>query len=150
MIKYNKGDVYLSDLHTITFNPVGVRCSTGFYKRIKYLYPEVYNMYEEKVWMYSARELLGEIQLVYTDNDTFILNAFCLDRHGRINKLALCKTLIELCNLSNEYKVTVGIEYALGVKKKSERKLITTIIDTIFSDSSMDTYLYERQKGRSH
>lgn len=148
MIQYFSGDVYKCEDVDVIFNPVGVRDNEfGFIKRVKRLYPTVYEMYNEKVWMYSVRELMGDIQLVYVDNNRFLLNAFCKDRNGNVNKLAFTKTLIELCNLTHEYHLTIGIEYALGVENKSERKLISTVIKEVFRDvDDITVKVFDRNK----
>lgn len=145
MINYLEGDVYLTDDVNIIFNPVGVRDSTGFSNKVKILYPGVYTEYKEKVWMYNIKELLGDIQLVYVEDNKFVLNGFCKTRLGHIDKLALCKTLIELCNLAQEYKLSVGIEHSLGIKDKAEKKLIDTIIELVFDKSDTNINIYKRK-----
>jgi hypothetical protein len=146
MIHYCSGDVYKSEEVDIIFNPVGVRDnSKGFIKKVKKLYPEAYEQYNERVWMYSVMELMGDIQLVYIDNGRFVFNAFCKDRNGNIDKLAFTKTLVEICNLCHEYHASLGIEYALGVQEKPERKWLSTIIKETFRGvDDVEVTVYDR------
>ena len=148
MILYKEGDVYLTKDVDIIFNPVGVRDKTGFIQRVKRLYPTAYEEYHERVWMYSARELLADIQIVHVGDNLCIFNAFCKDKEGNINKLALCKTLIELYNLSHEYKLTVGIEKSLGCKDTYDKKWIDVIITEVFKDSTVDINIYRRKYNK--
>lgn len=148
-IKYFSGDVYTSkDEINIIFNPVGVRDNKyGFIKKVKKLYPDAYKEYNERVWMYSARELLGDIQLVYVDKEKFIFNAFCKEKDGKINKLAYTKTLVEICNLCHEYQASLGIEYALGIQEEPERKWLITILKETFKDvDDVEVRVYDRYR----
>lgn len=148
MIIYKEGDVYLTEDVNIIFNPVGVRDKTGFIERVKILHPVVYEEYHERVWMYSINEILADIQIVCINNNQCMFNAFCKDKEGKVNKLALCKTLIELCNLCHEYNLSVGIERSLGVRDKYEKKWIDIIIEEIFKDSDTDIYIYKRKRTK--
>lgn len=145
MIHYVKGDVYFDEDLDIIYNPVGVRESSGFLKKVKKIYPEAFEYYKEKVWMYSVNELLGDIQVVYLGNQRCIMNGFCRDRYGKINKLAMTKNLVELCNLAYEYSLSVGIENGLG-SKGSEKKWINLIIEEVFKDVEVSVYVLEREK----
>lgn len=145
MIQYVSGDVYTNEDTDIIFNPVGVRDnSDGFSKKVRKLYPKVYDEYHDMVWEYNIKELLGDIQLVYIGNNRFMMNGFCKYRDGKINKLALVKVLVELCNLAYEYKLSVGIEFALGVFRKQDRKDIKMIINEVFKDTGVDVKVYNR------
>ncbi len=147
MIQYHKGDVYYNEEVNIIFNPVGVRDNKkGFLKKVKEAYPSAYAQYQNDVWYYNDRQLLGDIQLVFIENKRLILNAFCIDKMGKINKLAFTKTLVELHNLALEYDLSIGIEYALGVQDKTERKLIQTIIKEVFKDTEVEINIFDRNK----
>lgn len=148
MIQYLAGDVYRSKDVDVIFNPVGVRDNDkGFIKKVRNLYPEVYEMYNEKVWMYSVRELLGDIQLVSINDNRFMLNAFCKDRNGVIDKLFLTKTLIELCNLAHEYHLTIGVEHGMGVRDETDRQDIISIIEEVFKGiDDITVKVYDRFK----
>lgn len=147
MIHYKQGDVYLNKETDIIFNPVGVRDNNkGFKIRVRHLYPDSYNKYHEQVWMYNERELLGDIQVARISAKRVMLNGFCIDKKGHINKLALAKTLVELCNLAYEYKLSIGIQYALGAKEPEERKWISRIIKEAFRGVDIDIYIYDINK----
>ena len=144
MLHYCKGDVYIKSVDII-YNPVGVTDNNnGFYSRLKKMYPDAYTLYKDFVHTTSKRECMGEIQIVPIAEKRVMLNGFCKTTSGYINKLALCKTLVELCNLAYEYKLSVGIEYALGKKDEVERKLIKTIIHEVFHDVEIEVYLFNR------
>lgn len=148
MISYNSGDVYLcKESDIIIFNPVGVRDNNkGFLKKVKRLYPNAYRLYKDEVWSYNEKELLGEIQLIEIADKRLILNGFCIEKSGKINKLALAKTLVELCNLAYEYEVSVGIEYGLGVQEIVERRWIAAIIREVFGDVDISVQVYDRNR----
>ena len=149
MIYYKSGDVYLNEDANIIFNPVGVIDNhKGFLQKIKTLYPDVYTEYSEFIWMCGEKELLGDIQLVKIGDKRLMLNGFCINRRGNIDKLALTKSLVELCNLAYEYKLSVSIEYGLGiVHPKEERKAISMIIKEVFKDvDGVDVFIYDRNR----
>lgn len=144
---YHSGDVYLDKNVNIIFNPVGVRDNNkGFLRKVKKLFPCVYEVYKDDVWYYNEYQLIGEIQLVFIENKQLMMNGFCIDKTGKINKLSLAKTLVELCNLAYEYDLSVGIEYALGVEDKNERKWIQAIIKEVFKDTDIEVHVFDRKR----
>lgn len=147
MIQYVSGDIYYDESSNIIFNPVGIRDNGyGFIKRAKMLYPEVYKEYHDMVWEFNIKELLGDIQLVHVENEKFIMNAFCKYADGSINKLALAKTLIELCNLAHEYKLSVSVELTLGDICKKDRSIVKSIIEEVFRNTDVDVTIFTRKK----
>lgn len=145
MIEVLPGDVYYSS-QNIIFNPVGINESTSksFLEKVKRLYPDAYTGWQNGLYDEDEHKSLGDIQLVYIDNNQLIMNGYCINSAGEIDNFALCKTLVELCNLAYEYCLSVGIEYVLGVKDSRERKIIDLITRVIFEDTIIDVKLFDR------
>lgn len=147
MLKVLPGDVYYSS-QTIIFNPVSPSDSEkGFLRKVKILYPSVYNKY--RVYIGNSSEIrLGDILLVYIGDYQFMLNGFCIDKHGELDELALCTNLVELYNIADEYELSVGIQSGLFVADPEEQYRTDIITKVIFEDNNphIDAHLYNMGK----
>lgn len=128
----------------IIFNPVGcadnVRSRNRFNSLLKREYKKVYEAWEDYLVGENPNKLLSDVQLVKISEDKVILNAYCFNKSGDLDLLALTKTFVELFNLAEEYNLTIGIPYHLYLKNKFLTTPIDLIISTVFSDCKMDVY----------
>lgn len=140
-----KGTYWLEEKANIIFNPVSVsKSKVGldmFNSGIKRQYRNVYESYRDYMVGESKRKLLGDIQLIQIEDKKLILNAFVYE-DDKLNLKALTKTLIELINLAEEYKISVSIRSKLNSKNKDEIEASNKIINSLFEDFKSDIYIY--------
>nr|DAG94173.1 MAG TPA: O-acetyl-ADP-ribose deacetylase 1 [Herelleviridae sp.] len=128
----------------IIFNPVSccnnTRGRNRFNSLLKREFREVYNAWEEYLVGENPNKILSDVQLVKISDNKVILNAYCYNKKGDMDLLALTKTMVELFNLAEEYKLNIGIPYHLYLKNKFITTSIDLIISTIFSDCKSSVY----------
>lgn len=128
----------------IIFNPVSCCNNTKgrnrFNSLLKREFNEVYNAWEEYLVGENPNKILSDVQLVKISDNKVILNAYCYNKKGDMDLLALTKTMVELFNLAEEYKLNIGIPYHLYLKNKFITTCIDLIISTIFSDCKSNVY----------
>lgn len=144
IIEMDKGNYLDNKDVQIIFNPVSASKSNKakeiFNEKISSKYFNVYEDYEDYKVGESVKRLLSDIQLVQVEDDLFILNAFVYERDS-INLLALTKTLVELFNICEEYKLNASINTKFK-RCKRYKESIDLIINTVFEDFSHKLYLY--------
>lgn len=132
-----------SDINII-FNPVA--CTSKLYgqKRFNQLlkkqYPDIYESWLDYMVGENPNKLLSDIQLIKISDTKIICNAYCFDKRGNLNLLALTKTLVELFNLAEEYDLNVGIPNHLNLKNKFLTTSIDLIAHTVFDDCKSNIY----------
>ena len=67
---------------------------------------------------------------------------------NKLNLKALTKTLIELCNLIEEYEIAAAISSTVKCKEKTLHEEILEIIHVVFDDCKSDVYLYNKRTNR--
>ena len=134
------------DAHII-FNPVHTskkNKENKFDTNIKKEYIEVFEEYLDYIKGESAKRLLADIQIIQIKNKKrFILNAFVFDKNDKLDLLALVKTLVELFNLGEEYKLNISICFN-KLNKYTDDKTLDLIINTIFEDYKYDVFIYNK------
>lgn len=144
IIENDDKELWHNEKVNIIFNPVAcsntVRGRSRFNSLLKREYNEIYEAWEDYLVGENPNKLLSDVQLVKISDDKVILNAYCFDKAGELNLLALTKTLVELFNLAEEYDLTIGIPYHLYLKNKFLTTLIDLIVSTIFEDCKSDVY----------
>ena len=138
------GDVYRSDVNII-YNPVSIRNDHMFQKKVRIIHPDIYNTYRDMV--YNDTVKLGEIQLLPTSHEKqCMMNGFCYDKRGKINILAFTKTLVELCNVANEYHLSVGIDENVVKSEIWTPDRVRTIIEEVFRGTDVEVKIFKYQK----
>lgn len=144
-----RGFLWKEDCAQIIFNPVSVsRSKEGlniFDSQLIHDYRFVYEEYKDLLYESSKKELLGEIQLVQIGEKKCIMNAFIYE-DNKLNLKALTKTLIELCNLIEEYEIAAAISSTVKCKEKTLHEEILEIIHVVFDDCKSDVYLYNKKR----
>lgn len=147
MIKLiEKGIVFGDPNSNIIFNPVSVsaKSPSGFNKCLRELYPNVYEEYRDYLIGVSKKKLLGDIQLVKINDNAFIMNAYVYDEKGNVNYVALCKALVELFNIVENYKINVAIPLFMYSKNDIVKNFCKIIVNTVFEDYKYNAYLYKQ------
>ena len=145
-----RGFLWKEDCAQIIFNPVSVsRSKEGlniFDSQLIHDYRFVYEEYKDLLYESSKKELLGEIQLVQIGEKKCIMNAFIYEGN-KLNLKAFTKTLIELCNLIEEYEIAAAISSTVKCKEKTLHEEIMEIIHVVFDDCKSDVYLYNKKRA---
>lgn len=146
----NKGNLYEEKRAQIILNPVSVSKSQlgqgVFNNYLKHSKKHVYDQYRDYMVGESQNRLLGDIQLVKTDDNTFIMNGF-MYKGNKIDLTALTKVLVELYNLAYEYKLDIAIPLKMNCRNDIIINYIKIIIDVVFSDFENNVYLYTKSSN---
>lgn len=150
MIYYIDKGAYWKDKNSqIIFNPVSVSKSkigqSIFNKNIRNQYTDVYESYRDYIVGVSKKRLLGDIHLVQIEPKKIIMNAFIF-YDDKLDFKAFSKTLIELFNLIEEYKISASIKPI--AKDEDEYNALIKIIETVFQDCKSDIYVYTSNKNQ--
>lgn len=144
IIESNTKSLWENNKVDIIFNPVA--CSNKacaerrFNDLLKRKHREVYEAWQDYLVGENPNKLLSDVQLVKIDDNKIIMNAYCYDKSGNLNLLALTKTFVELFNLAEEYELSIGIPYHLYLRNKFLTTSIDLIFNTVFSDCRSDVY----------
>ena len=143
-----RGTIWNNEDAHIIFNPVSVsRSKQGleiFDSQLIHDYRFVYEEYKDLLYESSKTELMGEIQLIQIGEKKCVLNAFIYDEN-QLNLTALTKTLIELSNLIEEYKINAALSSKVCCKDLNLYPEIMEIIHVIFDDCKSNVYVYKQK-----